>query len=77
MVNFFDSIPPGLLRLVDNRIVVGDSTFGTQPLTILVLHPKQTFPEHKERIRAMLDCINQARADQECKTPAGQVVTAS
>ena len=58
MVN---ELPPGPLRLVDNRIVAGDSNWLAQPVTIAILHPKQTKPEHREAVRALLEAVNATR----------------
>lgn len=52
MVNKLD----GVLRLVDNRIVLGDSTFCAQPRVIAVLHPKE--PVDAEALEYILRCAN-------------------
>jgi hypothetical protein len=57
-------IAAGRVRLVDNRIVVGDSTWALeQPRTICVLHPKQNKAEHREFVKALLDVINERAAE--------------
>lgn len=58
-----ERLPNGKLSLVDNRIVAGDSTWiVAQPITVVcVLHPKQTKPENRAFIKAILDAINASR----------------
>jgi hypothetical protein len=57
----FDKLPEGQLRLVDNRIVAGDSTWAEQPHLVCVLHPKQTQPQHLEMLKALIELVNAAR----------------
>jgi hypothetical protein len=60
------SLPAGKFRLIDNRIVVGESSWAVQqPATICVLHPKQNTDEHRALVKALLDEVNEARAYRE------------
>lgn len=57
-----DVIPPGKLRLVDNRIFLGETTWAmAQPITVGVLHPKHTKDDNRVMIRGLLDIINLLR----------------
>jgi hypothetical protein len=55
-------LPPGPYRLVDNRIVAGDSSWLTQPVTICTLHPKQNKAEHRSFVPQLRDALNAAAA---------------
>lgn len=56
-------IPEGELKLVDNRIMVGNSTWAmTQPITIAVLHPKHFKDENRALMLELLAIVNAARA---------------
>lgn len=69
------TLPTGTFRLVDNRIVLGDSSWAAQqPTTICVLHHKQNSPDNMVLIRAMLKELNDARSANLCKkNPASTV----
>lgn len=58
-----DAVPHGLLRLVDNRILLGDSTWIGIPVTVCVLHPKHTRDENRLLITALLDIVNALRQE--------------
>lgn len=52
------ALPAGPYRLVDNRIVAGESSWVGQPVTLCTIHPKQNKPEHRAFIRALLEKLN-------------------
>ncbi len=62
LITLCEVLPPGRLRLVDNRIFVGDSTWAmTQPITIAVLHHKHTKDENRAYIAQLIAIVNEAR----------------
>jgi hypothetical protein len=64
------NLPEGKYRLIDNRIVLGDSTWAAQqPTTICVLHHKQNTDEHRQLIQRMLDELNTARSRPALESP--------
>jgi hypothetical protein len=57
------NLPEGRYRLIDNRIVCGESSWASvnQPITVCILHYKQSTPEHRALVKAMLDELNAGR----------------
>jgi hypothetical protein len=54
-------IPEGTMRLVDNRIVCGESTFGQQPVLVCSINHKEQTAEQREFVLAMIELCNQTR----------------
>jgi hypothetical protein len=67
-------LPQGKLRLVDNRVLAGESTFAAQPATVCVCAPKHFGDENRQRLQALVDianCVRDAAQEQDPQDPAG------
>lgn len=64
-------LPPGNFRLVDNRIMVGDTSWiaTVQPKTVVVLHPKQNKAKHRAFVTLLLEILNALNQPQGAPEP--------
>ncbi len=63
-------LPEGVIRLVDNRIVVGDSSWANaQPITVVEISRKKLDPRARAFLNGILGLANKAReqADDQAK----------
>lgn len=63
MQELLNKLPAGRLRLVDHRVVAGDSNWLGQPLTITVINHKRTTEAQTDLMKVILEVVNQAKAD--------------
>lgn len=59
-----NSLPPGRLRIVDDRVIAGDSSWAptTRPETVFVFNRRHTKEDQRDYLRALIEIINEVRA---------------